>query len=48
MTQVVKQLFHGKLSEEKVRLYAEEVETALWANFKDLVAGKETAGGRYK
>jgi len=48
LTQVVKQLFEGRLSEEKAGQYARELETAIWSHFKEVVAGKETAGGRYK
>ena len=48
LTEVVAALFEGKMSENKAGLYAKELEAALWDGFKEVAAGKEVVGGKYK
>lgn len=46
--EVIKGLFGGELSEFQSGEYAKEVEASMWAQLKDVVGGKDAAGGRYK
>ncbi|ORY29695.1 hypothetical protein BCR39DRAFT_588270 [Naematelia encephala] len=48
LSEVVKGLFGDAMSGEEADRYAAVIEEGVWAAFKDVVGGKDAAGGRYK
>ena len=45
--QVVSALLKDE-SQDEVDHYARDLEAGLWDGFKEMINGKETAGGKYK
>lgn len=48
LTEVVRKFFGERMKGDEVEAYAAELEAGLFAGFKEVAGGKETAGQRYK